>query len=137
MPVILPLMGSRFKRNPRLYGMCHRLYTQREWLWKFLDIKRVEPTNNARERSLRHAVIWRKLSIGTKSAAGSRFAETILTVVETCRQQSRNVFAFVAEAVQAHFAIAPARHRPSGRERLPGLLGQTRLLRHSRFCRAF
>jgi hypothetical protein len=35
---------------------------------------------------------------------GSQFVETILTVVEICRQQSRSVFAFVAEAVQAHFA---------------------------------
>jgi hypothetical protein len=34
--------------------------------------------------------------------------ETILTVVETCRQQSRSVFAFVAEAVQAHFDHPPA-----------------------------
>ena len=34
--------------------------------------------------------------------------ETILTVVETCRQQSRNVFAFVTGAVEAHFAHLPA-----------------------------
>jgi hypothetical protein len=63
-----------------------------------------EPTNNASERSLRHAVIWRKLSFGTQSARGSRLVETILTVVETCRQQSRSVFSFVGEAMQAHFA---------------------------------
>ena len=47
-------------------------------------------------------MIWRKLSFGTQSAAGSRFVETILTVVETCRQQSRNVYAFIASAVEAH-----------------------------------
>jgi transposase len=41
---------------------------------------------------------------GTQSAQGSRFVETILTVVETCRQQSRNVLAFIGGAVQAHFA---------------------------------
>jgi transposase len=80
----------------------------RAWLWTFLDVAGVEPTNNARERTLRHAVIWRKLSFGTQSAAGSRFVETILTVVETCRQQSRSVFAFVTEAVQAHIAHQPA-----------------------------
>jgi transposase len=51
-----------------------------------------EPTNNAGERSLRHAVIWRKLSFGTQSAGGSRFVEMMLTVIETCRQQHRNVF---------------------------------------------
>jgi hypothetical protein len=30
--------------------------------------------------------------------------ETVLTVVATCRQQSRNAFAFIASAVEAHFA---------------------------------
>jgi transposase len=98
------LLRGLYSGNDRLVGMCQELYDHREWLWTFLDIEGVEPTNNASERSLRHAVIWRKLSFGTQSAAGSRFVETILTVVETCRQQSRSVFAFVAEAVQAHFA---------------------------------
>ena len=64
----------------------------------------VEPTNNASERALRHAVIWRKLSFGTQSAAGSRFVETMLTIIETCRQQKRSVFDFVVEAVQARCA---------------------------------
>jgi transposase len=43
----------------------------------------VEPTNNAAERALRHPVIWKQLSFGTQSAAGSRFVETLLTVTET------------------------------------------------------
>jgi len=64
-------------------------------------------TSTASERALRHAVIWRKLSFGTQSAKGSRFVETLLTVVETCRQQARNVFAFLAAAVQAHIAKTP------------------------------
>ena len=41
----------------------------------------VEPTNNAAEREVRHAVCWRKTSYGTDSAAGSRFVERILTVI--------------------------------------------------------
>ncbi len=102
------LLRGLFSENPRLYGICRELYDHREWLWTFLDVEGVEPTNNGSERSLRHPVIWRKLSFGTQSAQGSKFVETILTVVETCRQQSRNVFAFVAEAVQAHFAHQPA-----------------------------
>jgi len=98
------LLRGVFSGNPRLVGMCRELYDHREWLWTFLDHDGVEPTNNASERSLRHAVIWRKLSFGTQSAAGSRFVETMLTVIETCRQQSRDVFAYVTEAVEAHFA---------------------------------
>src|SRR5262249_6342887 len=70
---------------------------------------------NASERALRYAVIWRKLSFGTQSARGSRFVETMLTVIETCRQQSRDVFAYVTAAVQAHCAD---QHTPS---LLPGV----------------
>ena len=64
--------------------------------------------NNAAERSLRHAVISRKLSFGTQSARGSRFVETLLSVIETCRQQRRNVFDHVTRSVQAHFHREPA-----------------------------
>jgi transposase len=89
-------------------GTCRELYEHRQWLWMFLRHEGVEPTNNAGERSLRHAVIWRKLSFGTQSAAGSRFVETMLTVIETCRQQRRNVFSFLTTAVEAHLAHQPA-----------------------------
>lgn len=89
-------------------GMAQELWKHRDWLWTFVEMEGVEPTNNASERALRHAVIWRKLSFGTQSESGSRFVETLLTVVETCRQQSRNVFAFLTTAVEAHFAHAPA-----------------------------
>jgi hypothetical protein len=65
------------------------------------ELAGIEPTNNAAERALRHAVIWRKLSFGTQSAAGSRFVERLLTVIETSRRQDRNVFDWLTQAVQA------------------------------------
>jgi transposase len=89
-------------------GMAEELSNHRDWLWTFVEADGVEPTNNASERALRHAVIWRKLSFGTQSEAGSRFVETLLTVVETCRQQSRSVFAFVTRAVAASLTHQPA-----------------------------
>jgi transposase len=109
------LLRGRFSGNPRIKGMCRELYTHRDWLWTFLEVEGVEPTNNASERALRHAVIWRKLSFGTQSAHGSRFVATILTVVETCRQQSRSVFEYLTTAMNAHFAHEPA---PSLRPRV-------------------
>jgi transposase len=108
------LLRGVFSDNPRLVGMCRELYQHREWLWTFLEVEGIEPTNNAAERSLRHAVIWRKLSFGTQSAAGSRFVETLLTTIETCRQQERNVFEFVNQTVSAHF------HRQAPPSLLPG-----------------
>jgi transposase len=98
----LLLRGSQ--RGNRLFqGMCRELHKHRERLWVFLRHEGVEPTNNASERALRHAVIWRKLSFGTQSPDGSRFVETMLTVIESCRQQKKNAFDFVAQAVQASF----------------------------------
>ena len=96
--------------NKSLVGMCRELHEHREWLWTFVRCEGVEPTNNAGERALRHAVIWRKLSFGTQSAAGSRFVETMLTVIETCRQQHRNAFEYLTAAVEAHLAgeLAPS-----------------------------
>jgi transposase len=102
------LLRGVFSGNPKLIGMCDELHKHRDWLWTFLDVEGVEPTNNMSERALRPAVIWRKLSFGTQSAQGSRFVETILTVVETCHRQSRNSFEYLTAAMHAHFAGQPA-----------------------------
>lgn len=102
------LLRGMFSGKRRLKGSCEQLYHHRDWLWTFLDVEGVEPTNNASERALRPAVIWRKLSFGTQSAQGSRFVETILTVVETCHRQSRNSFQYLTAAMQAHFNGQPA-----------------------------
>ena len=101
------LLRGVFSGNAKLVGMCQPLYDHRDWLWTFLDVEGVEPTNNASERALRPAVIWRKLSFGSGSARGSRFVETILTVVETCHRQSRNSFEYLTDALRAHFAGRP------------------------------
>lgn len=98
------LLRGMFSRSKRLRGMCRELYTHRHRLWTFVEVEGVEPTNNASERSLRHAVIWRKLSFGTQSARGSEFVERMLTVIETARQQKRDVLAYLSHAVRCHFA---------------------------------
>jgi transposase len=90
--------------NARVRGFCKGLWEHRQNLWTFVEVEGVEPTNNAAEQALRQAVIWRKLSFGTQSSAGSRFVERLLTVVETCRRQRRNVLSWMVEAVEARFA---------------------------------
>ena len=98
------LLRGLFSGNRLFAGMCAELHQGRNNLWTFVDVEHVEPTNNSSERALRHPVIWRKLSFGTQSDAGSRFVETILTVLETCRQTQRNSFAFVTHSIAAHFS---------------------------------
>jgi transposase len=77
-------------------------------LWTFAHVEGVEPTNNAAERALRPAVLWRKGCFGTRSAEGSRFVERMLTVSATCTQQERHLLTFLTEAVEAHWSGRPA-----------------------------
>ncbi|MBA3440468.1 MAG: transposase, partial [Pyrinomonadaceae bacterium] len=60
---------------------CQNISKVAESLWTFVRVAGVEPTNNAAERALRRAVLWRRKSFGTQSETGSRFVERILTVV--------------------------------------------------------
>lgn len=48
-------------------------------------------------------MIWRKINLGTQSDRGDRFVERMFTVIATCKQQSRNVLDFMAQAVHAYF----------------------------------
>ena len=82
-------------------ALCRELLKLEPALWTFTRHEGVEPTNNAAERALRHAVIWRKTSYGTDSAAGSHFVANVLSVVATCRQQGRNVLDFLTACCQA------------------------------------
>jgi transposase len=80
---------------------CRELLKVEAALWTFARVEGVEPTNNAAERALRHAVQWRKTSYGTDSAAGSHFVANILSVVATCRQQGRHVLDYLTQACEA------------------------------------
>ena len=82
-------------------GTCREILAVEASLWTFARVVGVEPTNNAAEREVRHAVCWRKTSFGTNSEGGSRFVERILTVIGSCRRQKRNVLEFLTQAVTA------------------------------------
>ena len=93
----------RGQENPdrKAAGLCRELTKWWPALWTFARVEGVEPTNNVAERALRPAVLWRKGSFGSDSEAGSRFAERLLTVVATCRQQGRPLLAFLVAAGEA------------------------------------
>ncbi len=82
-------------------GVCRELLAIEPALYTFAAVGGVEPTNNAAERALRHAVCWRKTSYGTDSGGGSRFVERVLTAVATCQQQGREVLEFLTRCCEA------------------------------------
>lgn len=80
---------------------CAKILQVEAALWTFVEHEGVAPTNNAAERALRRAVLWRRRSFGTHSDNGARFVERILTVVTTLRQQHRDVLDYLTEACTA------------------------------------
>jgi transposase len=82
-------------------GTCREILKRREALWTFVQVEGVEPTNNTAERSIRPGVQWRKGSFGTQSTVGSRFVESMMTVVATLKQQNRNVLDYLIAAHEA------------------------------------
>ena len=86
---------------PATQGTCRDILKRREALWTFVQVQGVEPTNNTAERAIRPGVQWRKTSFGTQSAEGSRFVESMMTVVATLKQQQRNVLEYLTAAHEA------------------------------------
>ena len=80
-------------------AVCREMLAVEASLWTFAGRGGIEPTNDAAERAVRHAVCWRKTRFGTDSARGSRFVERMRTVVASCRQQGRGVLDFLVKAV--------------------------------------
>jgi transposase len=83
---------------PKTAGTCRDILKRREALWTFVHVEGVEPTNNAAERLLRPGVQWRKGREGTQSEKGSRFVESMMTVVATLKQQQRHVLEYLTAA---------------------------------------
>ena len=80
---------------------CRQLLKVESAMWLFVTHENVEPTNNAAERAIRPAVIWRRTSFGSQTQAGSIFVQRMLTVVTTLKSQQRNVLEFLTQAVVA------------------------------------
>ena len=82
-------------------SLSRELLRCRKSLWTFATVEGVEPTNNAAERALRPAVIWRKRSYGHEGASGQAFVERMLTVVGSLRLQGRETLGFLEGAIRA------------------------------------
>jgi hypothetical protein len=94
--------SSKKARNRWHRGFANNLLKIWPALWTFTLIDGIEPTNNPAERALRAPVIHRKVSLGTQSDDGERFAERALSAAGTCRLQRRSLFTYLSELIAAH-----------------------------------
>ena len=70
--------------------LAERITRHRSALFVFVEDPAVPPTNTAAERSLRHLVTSRKISGGTRSAAGTATKMALATLFGTWRLQDLN-----------------------------------------------
>ena len=98
------LLQGALGDDARVGKFCENVLLLESALWTFVTQEGVEPTNNRIERVLRRAVLWRRRSFGSNSAAGCRFVERILTVVQTCRLHGKNALEYLSDAVRHHRA---------------------------------
>lgn len=79
-----------------------------EAIWAILDYPLLPITNNKAEQALRHWVISRRISYGTRTSQGSRAFALLASVIETCRQRGILPWPYIAEVVRLRRKSEPA-----------------------------
>ena len=81
---------------------------EQRYLFTFLRVPGVPPTNNHAEQSLRHMVIFRKVCFGTRSESGLKTHSILPSLVQTARRQGVQPRKFLQTLLTADTATAQA-----------------------------
>ena len=73
-----------------------------------LDDPRLPLTNNAAERQLRHYVIARRITYGTRTPVGSHSVALLASIIDTCRLRRASATDLLARAIYATRMGLPA-----------------------------
>jgi hypothetical protein len=77
-------------------------------IWAILDYPLLPITNNVAEQALRHWVITRRITFGTRTPQGSRAFSLLASVIETCRKRNISPWPYLAEVVNLRRKGQPA-----------------------------
>ena len=83
-------------------------YDMSQDYFRFMFAAGVEPTNNHSEQQVRHCVIDRRITQGTRSESGQRYHERMWTAIATCDKQGRSFFQFLHQSIDAKLKSLPA-----------------------------
>jgi hypothetical protein len=81
-------------------ALARELLNDWNTFWIVLDHPELPLTNNLAERALRHWVIARRISYGTRNAQGSRAFTLLASVIETCRLRGHLPWPYIAEVLR-------------------------------------
>ncbi len=82
-------------------------YDMSQDYFRFLFEEGVEPTNHHTEQQIRHCVLDRRVTQGTRSDRGQRYHERMWTAIATCAKQGRGFFDFLHASLEAYLAGHP------------------------------
>jgi hypothetical protein len=87
-------------KHEKTRALARELLNDWDTFWVVLDHPQLPLTNNTAERALRHWVIARRISYGTRNRQGSRAFTLLASVIETCRQRGHSPWSFIAETLR-------------------------------------
>ena len=82
--------------HPKLKALAWEILKDWDAVVAFVYNPQLPPTNNEAERALRHAVIARRISYGTRTTEGSLAYCSVLSVIETCRLRKVDPWNYIA-----------------------------------------
>jgi hypothetical protein len=85
--------------HPKTHALAVELLNDWEAIFQVLSHPELPLTNNEAERALRHWVILRKLSLGTRTPVGSRVVALLASVIDTCRQRGHTPWRYLEQAI--------------------------------------
>jgi len=89
----MDLIASRNYRSTEVFKFVKSVCrNHKENLFRFVDNPEIDSTNNRAERGLRHAVVIRKISNGSRSEDGAEVTVRLLSVLQTMKLQEVNPF---------------------------------------------
>jgi len=100
--------ATRAPMRTEAQNIAKRFKDHKGAYFEFLTTPGMGPTNNVAEQEIRHLVIDRKVTQGTRGPVGRRWSERLWTVAASCNRQGRRVFDVIEEAIQAHLGGDPA-----------------------------
>jgi transposase len=103
-------LTARIKRNcefnrheieEKVRALAREILNDWDAVIAFVSDPTLPPTNNDAERALRHAVIARRISFGTRTDEGSRFYAAAMSVIDTCRKRRVDTWAYARDLIAA------------------------------------
>lgn len=79
--------------------LARELLNDWDAIWNVLRYPGMPITNNIAEQALRHWVISRKISQGTRTKQGSRAYTMLASVIDTCRQRGVSPWDYIARVI--------------------------------------